>query len=58
MIGELWWFTGDFWSIHGMRLDFRCSEDEDGLFEVIADTFMAMEVILFKQLALISLIAF
>ena len=41
-------FSGDCSIIHGMRLDFRCSEDEEGLFEVIANTFMLMEVILFK----------
>ena len=41
-----------------MRLDFRCSEDEEDLFGVVADTFMSMEVILFKLLALISLMVF
>ena len=45
MIGELWSFTGDFMSIHGTRLYFKCSEDEEGLFEGIADTLMSMEVI-------------
>ena len=41
-----------------MRLDFECSEDEEGLFKVISDTFMSMEVILFKLLALVLLIVF
>ena len=37
---------------------FRCSEYEEGLFEVIDDTFVSMEVIIFKWLALISLMVF
>ena len=41
-----------------MISDFTYSEDKECLFEVIADTFMSMEVILFKLLALISLIVF
>ena len=41
-------FPGGCRGIHGMRLDFRCSEDEEVLFEVISIRFMAMEVILFK----------
>ena len=44
-----------FSSIHGMRSAFICSEDDNGLFEVLADRFMVMEVILFKLLSLISL---
>ena len=39
-------FTGDGRSIHGTRFDFRCSEDEESLFKVIDDTFMASEAIL------------
>ena len=39
-------FPGDCRSIHGTRLDFRCLEDKEGLFEVIADTIMSIEVIL------------
>ena len=31
-----------------MRSDFICSEDEECLFEVIVDTFMSMDVIIFK----------
>ena len=42
------YFPGDFRTIHVMILDFRCLEDKEGLLEVIADTFMSMEVILFK----------
>ena len=41
-----------------MRYDFRCSEDEDCLFEVISDTFLSIEVILLKLGALISSIVF
>ena len=41
-------FSGDCSSIHGMRSDFRCSKYKEGLFEVISDTFMSMEVIIFK----------
>ena len=41
-------FNGGFRSIHGMTYSFRCSEGEEGLFEVIDDTFMSMEVIIFK----------
>ena len=41
-----------------MRSDFRCLEDKEGVFEVIADRFVSMEVILLKLLALISLIVF
>ena len=37
---------------------FRCSENEEGMFEVIYDASMSMEVILFKLLYLISLIVF
>ena len=37
---------------------FRCSEDEKGLFEVIAYRSMAIDVILFKWLYLISLMVF
>ena len=51
-------FSGDCRSIHGTILDFRCLEDEYGLFKTISDTFMSMEVMLFKGLALISLILF
>ena len=40
-------FPGGGRSIHGMGSDFRCSEDEEDLFEVIADIFMSMEVIVF-----------
>ena len=35
-------FSGDCRIIHDMRSDFRCSEDEEGLFEVIADTLISM----------------
>ena len=52
------YLTGDRRSIHGIISNFICSEDEDGLFGVIAYTFMSMEVILFKLLSLISLIVF
>ena len=38
----------DLSSIHGMILEFRCSEDKYGFFEVVADKFMSMEVMLFK----------
>ena len=41
-----------------MRSGVICSEDKTGSFELIADTFMSMEVIIFKSLALISLILF
>ena len=41
-------FPGDRSSILVMILGFRCSEDEEGLFEVMSDRFMSMEVILFK----------
>ena len=41
-------FPSDFMIIHVMRLDFISSEDKGGLFEVIADIFMSMELILFK----------
>ena len=41
-----------------MRSDFRCSEDKEFLFEVIADKLISMEVILFQILALVSLIVF
>ena len=51
-------FPGDCKNINGMRSDFICSEDKEGLLKVIADTLMSMEVILFKLLALISLIVF
>ena len=51
-------FPGDFRSFHGVRLDFICSEDKEGLFEVIDDTSISTEVVLFKWLALISLIVF
>ena len=51
-------FSGDCRSIHGMRSDFRCSEDKVGLFEIIADRFMEAEVIIFRWLYLISLIIF
>ena len=51
-------FTGDCRSIHGIWSDFRCSEDEEYLFEVIDDTFMSMGVIIFKLLSLISLVVF
>ena len=52
------YFTGDCRSIHGMKPDFICSEDEESWFKVIADTLISMEVILFKWWALISLIIF
>ena len=52
------YLPGDCRIIHGIRYDFICSEDEAGLLEVIADTFISMEVILFKWLSLISLILF
>ena len=45
-------------SIHGMISVFRCSEDKESLFEVISDKLILMEEILFKWLALISLIVF
>ena len=51
-------FPGYFRIIYGMRSSFRCSEDEEGLFEMIADIFMAIEVIFFKLLSLISLMVF
>ena len=41
-----------------MRSNRICSGDKEILFEVIADTFISMEVILFKLSALISLIVF
>ena len=41
-------FTGDCRSTHGIISDFRCSEDKEGLFEVIYDTFMLIEVIFYK----------
>ena len=41
-----------------MILDLRGSENKEGVFELIADTFMSTEVMLFKLLALISLIVF
>ena len=47
-------FFGDFRSNHVMRSGFRCSEDKEGLFGVVSGTFMPIEVILFRLLALIS----
>ena len=41
-------FSVDCRSIHDMRSYFRCSEDEEGFFEVISDKFLSMEVILLK----------
>ena len=41
-------FLGDCRSIHGTRLGFICLEDKYGLFEVIPDTLMPMEVVPFK----------
>ena len=41
-------FPCSYRSIRGMRSDFICSKDEEGLFKVISDTYMSMEVILFK----------
>ena len=38
-------FPGDCRSIHSMISSFRCPKDEDGFLEVIADRFMAMDVI-------------
>ena len=51
-------FSGDCSSIHVTRSDFRSSEDKEGLFGAITDTFMLMEVIIFIWSALISLIVF
>ena len=34
-------FIGDFRIIHVMILEFRCSEDKEGLFGFMADTFMS-----------------
>ena len=51
-------FLSDCRSIHGMRLASRYSKDEEGFFEVIADRFMEMEVIILKWLSLISFIVF
>ena len=39
--------SGDFRITHGIRLALRCSEDEEGLFEVIYYIFMSREVMLF-----------
>ena len=41
-------FSGDCRVIHSMILYFRCLEDGKVLFEMISDTIMSMEVILFK----------
>ena len=51
-------FTGDFRNIHGMISAFRFSEDKEGLFEVMSDRFMKMEVIIFILLSLISSVFF
>ena len=49
---------GDCRSMNGIISDFICSEDKEGLLEVIADTFMSMDAIIFKWLALIPSIVF
>ena len=47
MFDELWQFSGDLRIIHVMRLALRCLEDEEGLFEVMADIFVSREVMIF-----------
>ena len=51
-------FTGDCSSIHVMILALIFSEDKEGLFEVMSDRFMKMEVIIFILLSLISSVFF
>ena len=58
MFGELWWFPGDFRNIHGTISEFRCSEYKEGFFEVMADRFMSMEVMIFTWSDLISSMLF
>ena len=41
-----------------MISDFRLSENKEGFFEVIADTFMSIQMMLFELLDFISLIVF
>ena len=40
-------FPGDFRTIHGMKSALICSEYKEGLFEVMADSFMYRESMLF-----------
>ena len=58
MVGELWWFSGDFRSINGMILALRCSEDEEGLFYVMDDILVSRKVMLFISSVLISSMLF
>ena len=51
-------FSGDFRDIHGMMSYVRCSEEVEGLLEVISDIFMSREVMLFKLSDLMLLMVF
>ena len=46
--------TVDCMTIHGMRSLFRCSENKEGLFEVMSNIFMSRELMVFVWPALIS----